>query len=76
MRYPTTVRDCSLASQRIQSPINLLDALDETVDGGTAKTVDVFNLLDCKSQLDFDKYYPGITKVFQSPLLGVGRTGY
>lgn len=57
------------------SDMRLLDALDETVGVGTEERVDVFNVLDCKSQSDFDMYVPGIAKVFQSPVLGVWEDG-
>ena len=55
--------------------MRLLDALDQRVGVGTEEKVDVFNVLDFKSQSDFDKYVPGIARVFQSPVLGVWEDG-
>ena len=57
------------------SDMRLLDALDERVGVGTEERVDVFNVLDCKSQSDFAKYVPGISRVFQSPVVGVWEDG-
>jgi hypothetical protein len=52
--------------------LKLLDLLAELLEQREENLphIDVFDTLDCKSQQDFDKYIPGIGKVFQTPVAG------
>lgn len=57
--------------------LQLLDLLSELL--GRADTclprVEVFNILDCRTMEDFDKYVSGIGKVYQTPVVGIWEEG-
>jgi hypothetical protein len=57
--------------------LRLLDLLGEVLERGdeNAPDIEVFNTLDCHSPDDFDKYIPGIGKVFQTPVVGAWQNG-
>ncbi|MFL5241091.1 MAG: hypothetical protein ACJ8FY_03200 [Gemmataceae bacterium] len=53
--------------------MSLLDQLEKSLDNGKSETpdVEVFDVLDCKSMSDFEKYIPGINGVYRTPVIGV-----
>ncbi len=54
----------------------LLDTLNEALGLGSGwPRLDVFNVLECRSIQDFEKYVPGIGKVFQTPVVGYWEEG-
>jgi hypothetical protein len=54
----------------------LLDTLNEAhVQGSIWPRLDVFNVLQCQSIQDFERYVPGIGKVFQTPVVGYWEEG-
>lgn len=54
----------------------LLDTLNEANGQGASwPALDVFNVLECRSIQDFEKYVPGIGKVFQTPVVGYWEEG-
>ena len=55
----------------------VLDTLNEAASSKEAiwPRLDVFNVLDCRSIQDFEKYVPGIGKVFQTPVVGYWEEG-
>jgi hypothetical protein len=57
--------------------LKLLDLLGEALErnGQEAPSINVFDTLDCTTHDDFDKYIPGMGKVFQTPVVGVWRNG-
>jgi hypothetical protein len=56
--------------------LTLLDHLQMTLASGKQHaTVDVFDIDTCQALDDFDKYLPGVGRVFQTPLVGIWRGG-
>ena len=56
--------------------LKLLDKLAEIVGQKPQSLhVDVFNCLDCQQQEDFLQYFPGLTRVYQTPLAGIWIDG-
>ena len=57
--------------------LKLLDLVGEALERGGENTpiIEVFNTLDCHSHADFERYIPGIGKVFQTPAVGVWQNG-
>ncbi len=54
----------------------LLDTLNEADGQGSIwPRLDVFNVLECKSVQDFERYVPGLGKVFQTPVVGYWEDG-
>ena len=54
----------------------LLDTLNEAhAQGSIWPGVDVFNVHECQSMQDIEKYVPGIGKVFQTPVVGYWEEG-
>jgi hypothetical protein len=53
--------------------LRLLNLVDEalTRSENSALQVDVFDTGDCQSHEDFEKYIPGIGKVYQTPVAGL-----
>jgi len=51
--------------------VNLLAALDELQLDSSFERIDIFDVLACQSQADFEKYIPGIEKVYQTPVVGL-----
>jgi hypothetical protein len=55
--------------------MKLLDAVAQALQRAPINlTVDVFNVADCSSPEAFDRYVPGIGRVFQTPVVGFGPT--
>jgi hypothetical protein len=56
--------------------MKLLDAVSEALRSVPAGvTVEVFNVADCSSQGEFDRYVPGSGKVFHTPVVGLWSDG-
>ncbi len=57
--------------------LQLLDALNEMLFSSDLRNdcVQVFSVSECQAQEDFEKYVPGIGKVFQTPVVGVWEDG-
>lgn len=57
--------------------MELLDVLNTvlTRGGSLGDKVNVFDVSECRSHDDFEKYVPGIGPVFQTPVLGVWHRG-
>src|SRR6185369_475497 len=53
--------------------LDLLDALDSQLFGDDA--VELFEVSSCSSHEEFDRFIPGIGKVFQTPLVGFWQDG-
>jgi hypothetical protein len=54
----------------------LLDTLNEALEQGSiGPRLDVFNVLECRSIHDFEKYVPGLGKPFQTPVVGYWEEG-
>src|SRR4051812_35239453 len=53
----------------------LLDTLSEALGEGSGPRLDVFNVFECRSIVDFEKYVPGIGKVLQTPVVGYWEDG-
>jgi hypothetical protein len=54
----------------------LLDMVDEAHGHASAwPRIDVFDVVECRSMEDFEKYVPGIGKVFQTPVVGLWEEG-
>ena len=54
----------------------VLDTLNEAHGQGSIwPRLDVFNVLECQSMQDLEKYVPGIGKVFQTPVVGYWEEG-
>ncbi|HEV3144311.1 MAG TPA: hypothetical protein VGZ47_10530 [Gemmataceae bacterium] len=49
--------------------------LEEASRNGATLHVEVFNVLECRDQADFEKYIPGIGTVFQTPVVGIWENG-
>ena len=57
--------------------LELLDMIDAALLGGPEKVcVDVFDLATCRAQEDVRLFFPGITKVVQTPILGIWSLGH
>lgn len=50
-----------------------MDQIEAALDrlGAEAPAIEVFDVLDCESMGDFEKFIPGIGEVFCTPVLGV-----
>ena len=58
------------------SDLCLLDQLLSIVVEDKGKiAIDIFDVLSCTTMGDFDKYVPGISQVFQTPVIGVWHDG-
>lgn len=53
--------------------LDLLDALDSQLLGNDA--VQLFEVSSCSTMDDFEKFIPGIGKVFQTPVIGFWKDG-
>jgi hypothetical protein len=56
--------------------MKLLDAVSQALQKLPAGlTVEVFNVADCSSPEEFDRYVPGIGRVFHTPVVGLWSDG-
>ena len=57
--------------------LELLDVVDDAIQAGgpSLATVEVFDVLDCREMSDFEKYIPGVTPVYQTPVVGIWEQG-
>jgi hypothetical protein len=57
--------------------LRLLDLVEETPreNWPTPLVLELFNVDDCRSLDDFDRYIPGLGKVFHTPVVGLWRDG-
>jgi hypothetical protein len=55
--------------------LKLLEVLNELPLDPASDRIDVFDVLACQKQEDFEKYVPGIGKVFQTPVVGIWGNG-
>src|SRR5262249_27284589 len=57
--------------------MRLLDLLDDALGESRCSSihVDVFDVLDCPTMDDFDRYVPGVGIVLQTPVVGVWENG-
>jgi hypothetical protein len=75
--------DISAASRRVLIGVapysgydlKLLEALNELPLDPISDRIDVFDVLACQTQEDFEKYIPGIGKVYQTPVVGIWEQG-
>jgi hypothetical protein len=53
--------------------LGLLDQLEESLENSDQDIPDikVFDVLDCETMGDFDKFIPGIQSVYRTPVIGV-----
>ena len=58
-----------------QYDLKLLEALNELPLDPASDRIDVFDVLACQTQEDFEEYVPGIGKVYQTPVVGIWRNG-
>jgi len=55
--------------------LKLLDAVNRWLAGRTDIRVDTFDVLDIVHPSDFEKYIPGIGRVYQTPVAGLWAGG-
>jgi len=55
--------------------LQLLDELVQASKSGHSYSIDIFDVLDCKSMADFDQLIPGVTPVYQTPVVGIWESG-
>lgn len=57
--------------------LQLLDAVKEALvtNPDSEESVQIFDVLACAQMNDFDKFIPGIGKVYQTPVLGIWQNG-
>lgn len=52
--------------------LSLLDQIQDSWDeSAPPRSVEVFDVVDCREMSDFDRFIPGIGDVYQSPVIGV-----
>ena len=66
-----------VAASYALSELELLDLIDEGMSSRQEGIwVDVFDLAKCRTQSDIEKFFPGITKLVQTPILGIWSLGH
>jgi hypothetical protein len=55
--------------------LKLLEALNKLPLDPISDRIDIFDVLACRTQEDFEKYIPGIGKVYQTPVVGMWEKG-
>lgn len=66
-----------VAASYAVSDLKLLDLLDEAIPSRQEEIwVDVFDLAKCRTQSDIQEFFPGITKLVQTPILGIWSNGH
>jgi hypothetical protein len=57
--------------------LRLLDILDQITSAvrGRVPHLAVFDVAECKSQQDFDRYIPSVSPVYQTPVVGIWENG-
>jgi hypothetical protein len=57
--------------------LQLLDLLNEKMSAANNSSIqiDVFNVLECPTMEDFSRYIPGISRVYQTPVVGIWKNG-
>jgi len=55
--------------------LKLLEALNELSLDPISERIDIFDVLACHSQEDFEKYISAIGKVYQTPVVGIWQNG-
>ena len=59
------------------SDLKLLDALIKKLakHENPADQIEIFDVLSCKTMMDFERYIPGIGPVYQTPVVGIWDSG-